>query len=152
VAIGEQRTRGFEAEVAADLRNGWQLSGALSLMNAVVTQAAASDASTVGQELSGVPRETANLQANYRFAGALEGWAAGLGARRVGAKTSTSSVYVTPGYTLADANVSYQGQSYRIQLNVKNMFDQKYYAGAASTYWIPKGDPRSVMVKTVFDF
>lgn len=152
VAIGKQRTRGYEAEVAADLKNGWQLSGAVSVLDAVVTEAAGSQAATVGQKLSGVPRRTANLLANYRFTGALRGWGAGFGFRHVGEKTSTTSAYVVPAYTVADANVSLEGRGWRVQLNVKNLFDRAYFAGAANATWVPVGNPRTVMLKTVVDF
>lgn len=152
IAIGEQRTKGYEAEIAADLKNGWQLSGALSLLDAAITEASAGQAATVGQWLSGVPRKTANILANYRFDGELKAWGAGFGVRYVGEKTSTSSTYIVPAYTVADANISYQGQGYRVQLNIKNLFDKEYFAGATSTYWVPVGNPRAVMLKTTFDF
>ncbi|GGX79126.1 ligand-gated channel protein [Pseudoduganella dura] len=152
VAIGEQRTRGYEAEVAADLKNGWQLSGAVSFLDAVITEAAGSQAATVGQKLSGVPRRTANLLANYRFTGALRGWGAGFGFRYVGEKTSTSSPYVVPAYTVADASVSLERRGWRVQLNVKNLFDREYFAGAANATWVPVGNPRTVMLKMVADF
>lgn len=151
VAIGEQQTRGYEAEVAADLKNGWQLSGAVSLLDAVITEAAASQASTLGQALSNVPRKTANLLANYRFSGAARNWSAGAGVRYMGEKTTTSATYVVPGYTLADANVAYQGNRFRVQLNVKNLFDKAYFAGASNANWVPVGTPRTIMLKTVID-
>lgn len=34
---GEEQTRGFEAEVGADLRNGWDVQAALAVIDAVVT-------------------------------------------------------------------------------------------------------------------
>lgn len=152
VAIGEQRTKGYEAEIAADLKSGWQLSGALSLLDAVITEASASQAATVGQWLSNVPRKTANILANYRFDGALQGWGVGVGVRYVGDKTTTSASYIVPAYTVADANISYQGQGYRVQLNIKNVFDKEYLAGASNANWVPVGNPRAVMLKTTFDF
>ncbi|MES2027297.1 MAG: TonB-dependent siderophore receptor [Pseudomonadota bacterium] len=152
IAIGEQTTKGYEAEIAADLKNGWQLSGALSILDAVITEASPGQVGTVGQRLPNVARKTANLLANYRFTGALEGWGAGFGVRYVGSKTPTSLTYVVPSYTVADANVSYQGQGYRVQLNIKNVFDKEYFAGASNANWVPVGNPRTVMLKTVFDF
>ncbi|WP_076591210.1 TonB-dependent siderophore receptor [Herminiimonas arsenitoxidans] len=152
IAIGEQTTKGYEAEIAADLKNGWQLSGALSVLDAVITEASAGQFGTVGQRLPNVARKTANFLANYRFTGALEGWGAGFGVRYVGAKTATNNAYTVPSYTVADANVSYQGQGYRVQLNIKNLFDKEYFAGASSANWVPVGNPRTVMLKTVFDF
>ncbi len=128
------------------------VSGAVSFLDAVITEAAGSQAATVGQELSGVPRRTANLLANYRFTGALHGWGAGFGFRHVGEKTSTTSAYVVPSYTVADASVSLERRGWRVQLNVKNLLDREYFAGAANATWLPVGNPRAVMLKTVADF
>lgn len=150
IAIGEQRTKGYEAEIAADLKNGWQLSGALSIMDAYISEAL--QVATIGQRLSNVPKKTANFLANYRFQGDLEGWAAGFGVRYVGDKTPSAGNYIVPSYTVADANVSYQGKGYRVQLNVKNIFDKEYFAGASGDRFVPVGNPRTVMLRTVFDF
>ena len=122
------------------------------MLDAVITEASAAQASTLGQWLSNVPRKSANFLANYRFDGALQGWGAGFGVRYVGAKTTTAASYVVPSYTVADANVSYQGNGYRIQLNIKNLFDKEYFAGASNARWVPVGNPRMVMLKTVIDF
>ena len=157
IAIGEQRTKGYEAEVAADLRNGWQLSASLSILDAFITQANAAQQLSIGQPLSNVPKKSANVLANYHFKGDLQGWAAGFGVRYVDQKisrdTASALVYYTvPSYTVADANVSYQGKGYRVQLNVKNLFDKDYFAGASGQNWVPIGNPRTVMLRTVFDF
>ncbi|MNR88111.1 Ferrichrome-iron receptor precursor [compost metagenome] len=155
--IGEQRTKGYEAEVSADLKNGWQLSGALSILDAFVTQANAAQQLSIGQPLSNIPKKSASIFANYTFTGALQGWATGFGIRYVDQKISRDAAsalvyYTVPSYTVADANVSYQGKGYRVQLNVKNLFDKDYYAGASGQFWVPAGNPRTVMLRTVFDF
>lgn len=150
LAVGEQRTKGYEAEIAADLKNGWQLSAALSIMDTFVSESL--QAATIGQRIANVPKRTANLLAHYRFDGALQGWAAGFGIRHVGDKVPSTYTYVVPSYTVADANVSYQGKGYRVQLNVKNLFDKDYFAGASGAFWVPVGNPRTVMLRTVFDF
>lgn len=150
IAIGEQRTKGLEAEIAADLKNGWQLSAALSLMDTVIVES--DKLATIGQRIPNVPERTASFLANYRFDGALLGWTAGLGMRYVGNKASAAGTYFIPSYTVTDANVAYQGNGYRVQLNVKNLFDKTYFAGAANGQFVPVGNPRTIMLRTVFDF
>lgn len=151
VQIGEQRSKGYEAEITADLRNGWSLQGALSLVDAEITDD--TTASNIGKRLQNVPRRTASAWANYRFRdGVLSGWGAGLGVRHESSKTGPAVSFSVPGYTVADANVSYQGAGYRVMLNVKNLFDKDYYAGTLNNFVVPLGDPRTVMLKAVFDF
>lgn len=155
--IGEQRTKGYEVEIAADLKNGWQLSGALSILDAYVTGANAAQQLSIGQPLSNTPKKSANIFANYNFSGEMQGWAAGFGIRYVDEKISRNAAnavvfYTVPSYTVADANIAYQGKGYRVQLNIKNVFDKDYFAGASGQNWVPIGTPRTVMLRTVFDF
>lgn len=150
VQIGEQRSKGYEAEVFADLRNGWGLQGAVSVIDAVITEDTAF--ANIGRRVQNVPKRAVSLWANYKFSGEFMRWGAGFGVRYESAKTSPTVNFEVPGYTVADANISYQGDGYRVLLNVKNLFDKDYYAGALNNNVIPLGDPRTVMLKTVFDF
>lgn len=148
--VGEQSSKGYEAELVADLRNGWTLSAAASVVDAKITQD--TNLSNIGKRVQNVPERSGNLWANYRFGGALSAWGYGVGLRHESSKTSPAVTYQVPGYTVADASVSYQGKGYRLMLNVKNIFDKDYYAGVLSANAVPVGDPRTVMLKTVFDF
>lgn len=151
IQIGEECSKGYEAEVAADLRNGWSLTGALTVLDAEITDDI--DPENVGERLQNVPGHSASVWANYRFRGALNRWGAGMGVRHESSKTSPGLNFSVPAYTVADASVSYQGTGYRLLLNVKNLFDKDYYAGVLSNGLIvPLGDPRTVMLKAVFDF
>lgn len=150
VQTGEQRTRGFEAEISADLRNGWSVQSALTLLDARVTE---DNGGTVGRRLLNTPRQSANVWANYRFrGGVMDGWTAGLGARYEAGKTGPAVNYTVGGYTAADASLAYQGRGYRISLNVKNLFDKQYYAGVLNGNVLPLGDARVAIAKVVFDF
>jgi len=150
VQTGEERTKGFEAELSADLRNGWDVQAALSLINGVVTQ---DNNGNVGKRLLNVPRQSASVLANYRFRdGALTGFGGGLGVRYEAKKTGPAVMYTVPGYTAIDANLSYDAKSYRVTLSVKNLFDRDYYAGVLSANVLPLGDPRTVMLRVVTNF
>jgi iron complex outermembrane receptor protein len=150
VQTGEERTRGFEAELNADLRNGWDLQAALSLINGVVTQ---DNTGNVGKRLLNVPRQSTSLLANYRFRdGALTGFGGGLGVRYEAQKTGPAVSYTVPGYTAVDANLSYDAKHYRVTLSVKNLFDRDYYAGVLNNNVLPLGDPRTVMLRVVTNF
>jgi iron complex outermembrane receptor protein len=150
IQIGEERSKGYEAEIRTDLRNGWSLAAALSLIDAEIAED--TEASNIGKRLQNVPRRSASIWANYRFDGALRNWGAGLGVRHESSKTGPAVNFSVPGYTVADAGISYQAAGYRLLLNVKNLFDKDYYAGTLNQFVVPLGDPRNVMLKAVFDF
>ena len=150
VQVGEQRSQGFEAEVVANLRNGWDLSAALSTVDARTTDD--TTAANIGKRIQNVPGRSSSLLANYQFDGALAGLRAGVGLRHESDKTSPAVIFAVPAYTVADASLSYQGRGYRVMANVKNVFGKDYYAGVLSANMIAVGDPRTIMVKTVFDF
>jgi iron complex outermembrane recepter protein len=151
VQLGEQRSKGFEAEIAADLRNGWRLSAAYGYTDAIVLKD--STLAYVGKVLNSVPRHSASVWSVYRFPqGVLSGWGAGAGLRHESAKSGFSVNYTVPGYTVADASLNYIGNAYRINLNIRNLFDKDYYAGVLNNNVVPLGDPRQVRLNVVFDF
>lgn len=150
VQTGEERTKGFEAELNADLRNGWNVQTALSLINGVITQ---DNGGNVGKRLLNVPRQSASVLANYRVRdGALTGLGGGLGVRYEAQKTGPAVSYTVPGYTAVDANLSYEAKAYRVSVSIKNLFDRDYYAGVLSNNVLPLGDPRTVMLRVVTNF
>lgn len=148
---GEQRSMGFEAEIAADLRNGWSLSAAYGYTDAILVSD--SNLAMVGKALNNVPRHSASLWSVYRFRqGALAGWGAGAGLRHESAKGGFAVNFEVPGYTVADASLSYIGNAWRVSLNARNLFDKDYYAGVLNNNVVPLGDPRQIRLNVVFDF
>lgn len=151
VQTGEQRTKGFEAEMAADLKNGWSVVAAYAYTDAFL--ASDTTASRVGRPLQNVPRHAYSVWSNYNFSGGLlNGLGFGLGVRHEGEKTSPTVSYSVPAYTVADASISYAGNGYRVSLIVKNLFDKDYYAGVLNNNVVPLGTPRMAMLKTTFNF
>lgn len=150
VQVGQQRSDGVEAEVMANLRNGWDIGAAFSTVDARTT--ADTTLANIGRRIQNVPGRSSSLLANYEFDGAWSGLRAGLGLRHESDKTSPGIAFSVPAYTVADASLGYQGRGYRIMANVKNLFAKDYYAGVLSANMIAVGDPRTLMVKAVFDF
>jgi len=150
VQVGEQRSDGFEAEVTANLRNGWDVSAAFTTVDARTT--ADTTRANIGKRIQNVPGRSSSLLANYQFDGAWSGLRAGAGLRHESDKTSPGVTFSVPAYTVADASLSYQGRGYRIMANVKNLFAKDYYAGVLSANMIAVGDPRTLMVKTIINF
>lgn len=151
VQTGEQRTKGFETEVAADLLNGWSVMAAYTYSDAVLSSDTAQ--ANVGKPLQNVPRHAYNVWTNYQISGGtLNGVSLGLGVRHEGEKTSPTVSYSVPSYTVADASIGYTVSRYRVSLNVKNIFNKDYYAGVLNNNVVPLGDPRMIMLKTVFNY
>lgn len=60
---------------------------------------------------------------------------------------------VLPGYTMADAAVYYSfNERWRLQGNIENLFNKKYYVNADSNTNISPGSPRAVRVGLIARF
>jgi iron complex outermembrane receptor protein len=150
VAVGEQRTRGLEAELTQDLGGGWSLSGAYAYIASEVTEDTVS--ANVGKPLNNVPRHSVSLWGMHRFRGALAGWYAGAGMRGESAKRGYSFNYTVPGYAVADVAVGYVAAHWRAALNIKNVFDKAYYASGLNNNVLPVGNPRVAMLNVTLNY
>lgn len=65
--------------------------------------------------------------------------------------TSYTDRVELPGYVRADAMVYYQQGSYRLQLNLENLFDRRYYATGTGDNQITPGAPLSAMLRLSID-
>ncbi|MBA3590393.1 TonB-dependent siderophore receptor [Methylibium sp.] len=150
VQTGEQRSKGFEAEVAADLSSGWSVAAAYTYTDAKLTR---DNSANVGKVLNNVPRHSASLWSTHRFEqGALADWSVSWGLRHESAKSGFTVNYEVPGYTVADLGVAYQGAGWRVGANVNNLFDREYFAGVLNNNVVPVGTPRQLRVNAVMEF
>ena len=98
----------------------------------------------IGKAETYLPRTTASLYTSYDF---NFGLFLGAGVRFVDAvKTSfDGSTRDLPSYTLVDASAGYNLGKWRLQLNLKNIFDKHYYINNYQTlfYGNVVGEPRS---------
>ncbi|MCF5722757.1 TonB-dependent siderophore receptor, partial [Pseudomonas syringae] len=74
VAVGEQRTRGFELGVTSDVNDRLSLMGGYSYTMAVITDNGGAAGSAEGGGLDKVPRHSAALAARHRLNGSPKGW------------------------------------------------------------------------------
>lgn len=143
VQTGSQRTKGYEIGVNGQLTDAWSIAGGYANQDAFVTSAtvAARAGATVGQ----VPRHTLSLWNNYRFH-PKAGAALGVIYRSEMFATIDNSVTL-PGYTRVDAAIYFSlTQNLRLQVNVENLFDKKYWANADSNTNLSPGSPRAARV------
>lgn len=142
---GEQRSRGFEVDVAGQISDGWQVIASLGYVDAEITE---DDSYEVGNRLVGVPFWSGSLWTTYEFqAGQMEGLKLGAGVTAVGERTGDleNSFFVDSYYRL-DASVSYRiNENLDFSLLGRNLTDQKYIESTASRTENHPGAPLSVM-------
>jgi len=134
VQTGQQRVRGTEVSLQGDVRPNWHVFGGYAYMDARVVQpfnsnttATAASLVPAGNKVGLVPENTLSLWNKFDF---NAGWAAGLGVIYQGAAyTSFTNTVKLPSFTRADGAVYYTfpGSKTRVQLNVENIFNRKYW-------------------------
>ena len=152
IQTGEQRSRGFEADVAGRLAGGWNVTSAYAYTDARITR----DTMAAGSRPQNVPANLLNLFARYERLGDPVGRVGlGAGLRYVGERQGTQpNTYVLPGYTTVDADVTYRRARITLQLNVYNVFNKDYIASAATLggLGVLIGEPRTARVSVGYGF
>jgi len=148
VQTGEQRSRGLELEVGADLQRNLKLTGAYTYIDAKVTQD--NNLALVGRPALPTPRHTLALWATYKLP-QMPQLTLGAGGRYV-SEQITSYPFNLPAYTVVDLSVGYTGTNYRITAGVKNVFDRAYYDGAINANVVSPAMPRSFTVGLTYLF
>jgi len=146
---GSQRTNGFEFGVNGSLTRKWNVVGGYAHQNAFITSA--TTAAAKGAQVAQVPHNTFSLWNNYQVARKL---GAGLGLiHRSDMFAAIDNTVVLPGYTRVDAAVFYSfNENWRLQANLQNLFDKKYYLNADNNNNISPGSPRSARVALTWKF
>lgn len=152
---GKVRSYGAELDVSGQLSERWSLIGSYAWLDAEVTE----DPELEGNRLQNVAKDTASLSAVYDAGSLLGGdnLRLGGGSRYVGKRAGDpANSFELPSYTVADAFASYDtrlgGHNVGFQVNVKNVFDRRYYPSAANSLYVAIGEPRQFEVSTTVEF
>lgn len=141
ILVDGQRSKGVELGLTGQLTRNWSVAGGYAYQDAKLT---ADQSATVksGARVAQVPKQTLSLWNRVEVNAQL---AAALGVvYRDSIYTSTANTVILPSYTRVDGALFYTfGSDYRLQLNVENLFDKKYYASAHGDNNIMPGAPRS---------
>ncbi|MBQ1540669.1 TonB-dependent siderophore receptor [Caulobacter sp. CCUG 60055] len=154
-ALGEVRHRGVELQALGRLTPQWEISAGYAYLDAEVTRDA--NQAIVGAQRLFLPEHTASLFTTYAFdGGRLDGWSFGGGGRYVSAERTSydRSTRDIPGYFLVDAVVSYRIDDVTVQLNVRNLFDKRYFTNNYNTlvYGNTPGEPTNVSLSVKWAF
>ncbi len=127
IQTGEQRSRGIELDIAGEILPGWKIIATYAYTDVAVTEDNNPD--LIGDRTAGVPEHSASLWTTYEIQnGNLQGLGFGLGLVYAGEReVSLPNTFTVPSYLRTDASVFYRRSNYRVGLNVKNLFDVKYY-------------------------
>lgn len=149
--VGKVRHRGFELQAVGEITKGWQVNAGLAILDPTIRED--DDTALIGKTLTFLPKSTASIYTSYEFGG---GAFIGGGIRYVGAvKTDFDRVTRDiPSYTLVDASAGYDFERFRVQVNVKNLFDKHYFVNNYQTlfYGNVVGEPRSATVSLRANF
>lgn len=140
--VDGQRTRGLELSLTGQLTPDWQVTAAYTLQRSVVRESL-STLAPAGAWMPHVPRHSLSVWNRWALSSA---WSAGLGVQmRSAVFTSTDNTVRLPGYGRLDAGLFFTPDaSWRLQLNIENLLDRRYYAFAHSNNNITPGSPRDI--------
>jgi catecholate siderophore receptor len=143
VQTGEQRTNGFELGLSGNVTAQWKIAAGYAYQDAAVTSTTA--AAAAGQQVAQVPHNTWSLWNTYQV---LPKLGIGLGIiNRSDMFAAIDDTVTLPGYTRADVAAFYSlTDTIRLQANVENVFDKKYYINADGNNNISPGSPTAFHV------
>jgi iron complex outermembrane receptor protein len=151
IVSGEQRSRGFEFETAAELMPGLTLTAAYTYLDAEVTE---DNEIPVGTPLLNVPDHSVNAWLKYTVRdGPLKGFGIGIGGRCYSTQSGdTYNTFNLPAYALMDAALYYERGDYRIQVNFNNVFDKRCFVGSYDELYVLPGEPFNVTASVTWKF
>lgn len=142
VVTGEQRSRGVEVEGAWRPTPAVEVTAAYSHIDAKITK---DNTLPVGLPLANFPEDALNLWGKYTVRGgplAQLGISLGL-LYNSDRHFYESRLYTLPSYTLLNAGLSYPFGPWKMNLNVDNLTDKRFFPDACCLDRITPGEPRS---------
>jgi catecholate siderophore receptor len=143
IQTGRQRTTGYELGVTGTITRRWQMTGGWARQRATIVSA--TTAGRAGATVPLVPHSMVSLWNRYQVASRLGG---GVGViRQTRSYAAIDNSVTLPGFTRVDAAV-YVGltSDVRLQLNVENLLDRRYFPTSQGNNNIMPGAPRTLRV------
>jgi catecholate siderophore receptor len=148
--VDGQRTAGLEIGVAGRPTAKWSLMGGYAHQDGKITRTL-SAAAREGAVLAQVPAHSVSFWNRYDVTPRV-GFALGL-IHSSDMFTSTDNAVTLPAFTRADGALFVSvSKNLRAQLNVENLFDERYYAFANGNNNITPGSPRVLRVSLTTQF
>jgi catecholate siderophore receptor len=149
VQTGSQRTNGLEVGLAGRVTGFWHVAGGYALQDARVTSA--TTAAPAGARVAQVPRHSFSLWNQVRLWSRL---AAAVGILyRSDVYAAIDDTVTLPGYARVDVAGFYSLSGVlRLQANLENVFDRRYFTNADNNTNISPGCPRILRVALTAGF
>lgn len=146
-----QRSRGVELDIAGEILTGWKIIASYAYTDAQITK---DNQYAVGNLLDSVAKNTVSLWTTYEIQrGSLQGLGFGLGLYYVGDRQGDlENTVVLPSYFRTDAALYYKRNNWKFALNIKNLFDEKYYETSQGRDIIYPGAPLTVLGTISWEF
>jgi catecholate siderophore receptor len=143
VQTGTQRSTGYEIGVTGAVTGSWDIAGGFARQKALITSTTA--AAPAGATVPLVPGTTMSLWNKYQVASPL---GLGLGVlHQTDMYATIDNTVVLPAFTRVDAAVFVRlGSHLNAQLNLENLFNEKYYPLAHNNNNITPGSPRAIRI------
>lgn len=148
--IDAQRSRGLEWEIGGNITRNLQIVAGYAYQDAELTRALSATI-PAGTVLPLVPEHSGYVWGRWDIS---TRWGLGLGINGRGkVYTTTSNTVSLPGFSRIDAAVYYKaGEHLKLQANIENLADKRYYASAHNDNNISIGTPREVKLSAHLDF
>jgi iron complex outermembrane recepter protein len=153
VQTGQQRSRGVEFEVNANLTKQLKLISAYTYQHVVNSKA--NDASYDKHPTDvPVPRNFGSFWLDYTFDdGWLDGFGFGAGVRYIGRTAGNpNNTLNVPSFSLLDVGAHYTTGNWRFALNVSNLNDKRYVSGCQNENTCFYGARRNVLFSVKYRF
>jgi len=143
VQTGHQRTEGLELEGSGRVTSAWQVVGGVAYQRAEIVSA--TSAAPEGAKVQLVPEWTVSLWNRYQL---LRQVGVGVGlVHQTEMFAAIDNAVTLPGFTRIDAALYFRlGDVLSAQVNVENLFDEKYYPTSHGNNNIMPGAPRTLRI------
>ncbi|QEE38786.1 MULTISPECIES: TonB-dependent siderophore receptor [unclassified Methylobacterium] len=143
--LGEVRSTGFEAQLTATVFSGLNVSASYTIYG--LTNEKNGDPTLIGKVPVNTPENFANVFFDYTFpTGELRGFGFGGGARYIGRSfADQANLFHVPEYVLFDAQVHYNWDRWRFQVNATNLADRRFVSSCQTVNACFYGQARQVL-------
>jgi catecholate siderophore receptor len=143
--VDGQRTEGVELGISGQISDSWSIQGGYAWQDGELADRLG------GATLAQLPEHVISLWNRYDF---NQDWGIGLGVIHQTRMFAAADNLVTlPAFTRVDAGVYYTlNERLRLQANVENLLDERYYPNAHNNNNISPGSPLAVRVAVTANF
>jgi iron complex outermembrane receptor protein len=151
IQTGEQNSRGIELNFAGSILPGWNIIAGYAYTDARTTK---DNSIPIDNRLNNVPEHSLSLWTTYELQkGDLKGFGFGLGLFYVGDRQGDlANTFTLPSYFRTDAAIFYKRDKFRVALNIRNLFDVKYFESAYSDLTVYPAEPLTLQGTVSWQF